>query len=201
MGVTSNNALNKDAAIRLAKSYALCSRLIRGVGRLGNEGRMIRIATLEPSLQQAVVALILEIENSEFGFGLSIDDQPDLIDIQRSYVTSGGQFWVALHESKVVGTAAVFNLGNGDLDLRKMFVIREYRGGRPSLAQRFLDEAFSWACSRGYKRVFLETSSKFAAAIRLYERNGFTAILPTQLPVGFPIIRVAEHFFMKSIAC
>jgi GNAT superfamily N-acetyltransferase len=160
---------------------------------------MITITTFDPTLQDAVVDHILHIENNEFGFGLSLDDQPDLMNIQSSYLNSGGQFWVALDESRVVGTAALYNLGNGDLDLRKMFVAKDFRGGQPSLAQRLLDEMTRWARGRNYKRIFLETSSKFAAAIRFYERNGFVEIGAQDFPADFPVIRVAEHFFMRNL--
>jgi hypothetical protein len=81
-----------------------------------------------------------------------------------------------------------------------MFVAIEHRGGRPSLAQRMLDEAVGWACARGFQRIFLETRSDFSAAIRLYERNGFRRIDAQCLPAGFPVIKVAEYFFMRSLA-
>lgn len=160
---------------------------------------MIAITTFDATLHEGVVDLILAVENDEFGFSLSFADQPDLKNIQDSYVNAGGQFWIALDGSKVVGTTALYNLGNGDLALRKMFVLREFRGGQPSLAQRLLDEAFQWARAGEFKRIFLDTSSKFAAAIRLYGRNGFVEIGPHQLPAGFPVFRVAEHFYMRSL--
>ena len=160
---------------------------------------MIEIRTFDVSMQDAVVDLILSIENDEFGFGLTLADQPDLMDIQNSYVNSGGQFWIAMNGPRSVGTVALYNLGSGDLDLRKMFVLREFRGGQPSLAQRLLDETIRWARTGEYKRIFLETSSKFAAAIRFYRRNGFVEIGPHQLPAAFPVIRVAEHFYVRSL--
>jgi N-acetylglutamate synthase and related acetyltransferases len=118
---------------------------------------MIAITTFDATLPEGVVDLILAVENDEFGFSLSFADQPDLKNIQDSYVNTGGRFWIALDGSKVVGTTALYNLGNGDLALRKMFVLREFRGGQPSLAQHLLDEAFQWARAGEFKRIFLDT--------------------------------------------
>jgi hypothetical protein len=87
----------------------------------------INITTFNPSMQDAVVQHILHIENDEFKFNLSLQDQPDMIDIELSYQTAGGQFWVATDNSRVIGTCALFNLGGADVDLRKMIVAKRYR--------------------------------------------------------------------------
>ena len=150
-------------------------------------------------MQDAVVALILDIENNEFGLGLELTDQPDLVDVASSYQDAGGQFWVAVDSDEVVGTIAMFNLTNSNADLRKMFVKECYRGGNPSAAQLLLEESLSWARRSGYGRVYLETSSQFAAAIRFYKRNGFEEIETSALPAGFPVIRVAEHFYAMDL--
>jgi RimJ/RimL family protein N-acetyltransferase len=159
----------------------------------------VTIGVFRPSLQEAVVRHILAIENEEFAFGLSIDDQPDLKDVATTYQLAGGQFWVAQSDAEVVATLGLFALGHGDADLRKMFVRHSHRGGRPSLAQRMLDVAMEWAVNAGIGRVFLETSLRFQAAIRLYERNGFVQIQRNELPSSFPVIRVAERFYVRHV--
>ena len=160
---------------------------------------MIDILPFRRELQDAVTSMILSIQNSEFGFDLTLEEQIDLVDIQRSYAASGGQFWVALDGDVVIGSAAAFNLGDGHVDLRRFFVQKEYRGGQPSLAQRLLDETISWAQVNEFKHMYLETAGRYVAARRMYERNGFREINASQLPPTFPVIRVAEHFYYRGI--
>jgi len=51
-----------------------------------------------------IISLILDIQNNEDKIGLPLSEQPDLLDISRSYRQNGGEFWIALSEGKVVGT-------------------------------------------------------------------------------------------------
>jgi GNAT superfamily N-acetyltransferase len=50
------------------------------------------------------------------------------------------------------------------------------------LGQRLLDEAISWARTKGYRRMVLWTHESHRAAGKLYARNGFTlqASMPTE---------------------
>ena len=161
---------------------------------------MLKIEVFTSNYQDLVIEHILNIENDEFKLNLTLDEQPDLIDIRSSYQSAGGQFWVAVEKSLVLGTIGLFNLGNGDADLRKMFVTSTHRGGSEKLGQQLLDTAMVWARKQNYQRIFLETSSTFAAAIRFYEKNGFKSITQEELPASFPIIRVAEYFYLNDLS-
>ena len=161
---------------------------------------MPKIEVFTSNYQDLVTEHILSIENDEFKLNLTLDEQSDLIDIRLAYQSTGGQFWVAVEKSLVLGTIGLFNLGNGDADLRKMFVTSEYRGENAKLGQRLLDTAMVWARQQNYQRIFLETSSTFAAAIRFYEKNGFKSITQEELPKSFPIIRVAEQFYLNDLS-
>ncbi len=43
--------------------------------------------------------------------------------------------------------------------------------------------------------IFLGTTAKFLAAHRFYEKNGFSEILLTELPVSFPVMTVDTKFY------
>src|SRR5690349_10577803 len=55
--------------------------------------------------RDAVVALVLEVQNIEYRINLSLREQPDLLSIDEAYTGTGGGFWVALAANqRVVGT-------------------------------------------------------------------------------------------------
>lgn len=161
---------------------------------------MIQIIEYTNPSHNKVIEHILKIENDEFHLNLTLNDQPDLASIENSYQKQGDNFWLALNESdEVVGTIALFNLGNHIGDLRKMFVKPEYRGKESGVSKNLLDTLINWAVSHHYQKIFLETNSAFKAAMRFYEKNGFQRVAPSQLPSNFPVIKVAEYFYVKEL--
>ena len=89
----------------------------------------IVVAPFEPGYEQQVVGLIVPIQREEFGVAITAEEQPDLLGIPDFYQRGGGNFWLALHGRRVVGTVALLDIGAGQGALRKMFVHRDYRGG------------------------------------------------------------------------
>jgi N-acetylglutamate synthase-like GNAT family acetyltransferase len=102
---------------------------------------------------------------------------------------------VALDQDIVVGTIALKDIGNRQIALRKMFVHKDYRGKEKAIAFRLLQQAFAWAKDKGRPDIFLGTTSKFFAAHRFYEKNGFNEIRKSQLPPNFPIMAVDSKFY------
>ncbi len=45
--------------------------------------------------KEQVINLILDIQNNESGINLSLDEQPDLKDIEGCYINNGGAFFLA----------------------------------------------------------------------------------------------------------
>src|SRR6185503_6039190 len=57
---------------------------------------------------------ILTIQQREFGFPITWEDQPDLHDIAGWYRAGGGDFWVAKDEAgRVVGMIGLRDIGRG----------------------------------------------------------------------------------------
>lgn len=67
---------------------------------------MIDIRSYRERDRQAVAAIILPIQQQEFGIAINAVDQPDLQDIRGFYQTGNRGFWVACHRGEVVGTVA-----------------------------------------------------------------------------------------------
>jgi hypothetical protein len=69
-----------------------------------------------------IASLILNIQNNEFNVPVTLNDQPDLLDIQNFYFKNNGGFWLALENEKLIATIALIDIGVGQAALRKMFV-------------------------------------------------------------------------------
>jgi GNAT superfamily N-acetyltransferase len=147
--------------------------------------------------QQAVLDLILPIQQAEFGLPITIDDQPDLIDVPGFYRTPGGEFWVAHWHGAVAGTIAALYLDERTLVLRKMFVSPDQRGS--GLAATLLHTVASWARQRHFESIVLGTTSAMEGAHRFYARQGFVRIAEADLPAGFPRMAVDSVFFERSL--
>jgi GNAT superfamily N-acetyltransferase len=160
---------------------------------------MIAIRPFSPEYSNAVASLIVHVQQDEFQIPITIDDQPDVLDIPGFYQARKGNFWVAVDNGAVVGTIGLLDIGDGRGALRKMFVASNRRGPQFAVARRLLDELMAWARTHGYAEVFLGTTAKFLAAQRFYEKSGFLDIAVDQLPASFPIMKVDTKFYRYSL--
>ena len=160
---------------------------------------MIEIVPYSVEHQAGVIDVILPIQQSEFGFAITLEDQPDLRDIAGFYQRGAGNFWVALAGTHVVGTISLRDIGAGQGALRKMFVRAEYRGREHQVARRLLDALLEWCRNMGVREVFLGTTAKFVAAHRFYEKSGFSEIRKSELPAAFPFMAVDTKFYARKV--
>lgn len=64
--------------------------------------------------RQQVIDVILHIQNEEAKINLSVEEQPDLLDIESYYFSNGGKFWIAVENKVFIGTIALMNKGNNN---------------------------------------------------------------------------------------
>jgi N-acetylglutamate synthase-like GNAT family acetyltransferase len=157
---------------------------------------MIEIKPFSAEYCNGVVAMILPIQQAEFAIPISLDDQPDLLDIPGFYQTGRGNFWVALADDEVIGSISLLDIGNGQAALRKMFVDARFRGAVHGVARQLLSTLFDWSREKEIREVYLGTTAQYLAAHRFYEKNGFTEISKAELPTAFPILAVDSKFYM-----
>ncbi|WP_132391308.1 GNAT family N-acetyltransferase [Novosphingobium sp. PhB165] len=160
----------------------------------------VLIRPFVPSDEQGVIDVILPIQREEFGIAISADDQPDLRAIPAWYQTGAGEFLVAEHEGRIVGTIAMKDIGAGQGALRKMFVAADYRGREFGTANALLARLLEISRAAGIREVFLGTTDKFLAAHRFYERHGFHRVEPQELPESFPRMAVDTRFYVLVLA-
>ena len=160
---------------------------------------MIEIIPFAEKYRQDVVDVILPILQSEFDFAVTLDQQPDLLDIPNFYQKDNGNFWIALSDGVVVGTISLLIIGNGRGALRRMFVKESFRGKKYGLARSLLDALLQWCLTIGVREVYLGTTEKFLAAHRFYEKNGFTEIQKPALPSRFPGMTGDTKFYKFTL--
>jgi putative acetyltransferase len=111
-------------------------------------------------------------------FGLSYDQyeaNSDLNNIERTYLASGGGFWVMENSvRRIIGTVGLLPLDTRLCKLRKMHVHAEYRGLK--LGETLLQQALQRANEHGFQVMRLETIGSMTAAIHLYRKFGFVVI-------------------------
>lgn len=143
----------------------------------------MEIIKYQDKYKQQVIDLILHIQNDEAKIDLQIDEQPDLLDIEKHYFENGGDFLIAVDSDKVIGTFAYMNYGDGNAVLKKFFVDSEWRSKKVGLAlyEKLLDELKA----KEYRYAVLDTPSVATKSHRFYERAGFKRISKEELPFHY----------------
>lgn len=159
----------------------------------------ITIDRYAPGDEQGIVDVIVPIQREEFGIPITAEEQPDLMAIPSFYQAGTGDFWVARHEGKVIGTIGLKDIGNGEAALRKMFVAAPYRGREFGVAAQLLARLLDESRRRGVRRILLGTTAKFLAAHRFYEKHGFSEIAQHDLPASFPLMVVDTKFYALEL--
>lgn len=159
----------------------------------------MQVVPFTQDFAEGVVSVILRIQQSEFAIPITLEAQPDLLDIPGFYQCGDGNFWVAVDDRTVVGTLALLDIGNHQAALRKMFVASSYRGADHGVARMLLQTLLGWCSARGIRDVFLGTTTEFLAAHRFYEKNGFRELSREALPADFPVMAVDTRFYGLSL--
>jgi len=154
----------------------------------------LTISPIQNEYASPVVDLILNIQQNEFNVPITLEDQPDLLAIKEFYYATGGCFWGAFIDQQLIGTIAVIKFGERSGAIRKMFVKQEFRGKELSVAQKLLDTLLEYGRKNGIENLYLGTVTVLKAALRFYERNGFTPIAKEELPQDFPLMSADTVF-------
>ena len=143
----------------------------------------MRIETYSGKYDEGIVSLILNIQDNEAHIGLSLQEQPDLLDIHRSYQKTGGEFWIALAEDTVIGTIGLMVKEKHCAVLKKFFAKKEFRSKRVGLA--LYQELLQFAGRTGVQTIVLDTPAVARASHRFYEKAGFHKISASELPIAY----------------
>lgn len=144
---------------------------------------------------QQIIDIILPIQQIEFNVPVTLEAQPDLLDIETNYHQGGGIFFGAFTGKELIGTIALINTGHNAGALRKMFVKKEYRGKELGVAQKLLEVLLQFCRDKQIADVYLGTVEMLKAAHRFYERNGFVLTDIKDFPPYFPRMVADNRFY------
>ncbi|WP_159478212.1 GNAT family N-acetyltransferase [Dyadobacter sp. 3J3] len=147
-----------------------------------------------------ILDLILPIQQIEFNVPVTLEGQPDLLDIETHYHNTGGGFWGAKNGDELVGSIALISVGHKAGAIRKMFVKKEFRGKETGTAQQLLDILIEYCKEKEITDLYLGTVDMLKAAHRFYEKNGFVKMKSEKMPDYFPRMmgeNVYYHLLIK----
>jgi N-acetylglutamate synthase-like GNAT family acetyltransferase len=124
-----------------------------------------------PADQVAARRLIQEGLGEHFGF---IDEtmNPDIDDINASYIAPGHEFYVVVNGPKLVATCALMLSEDGVGQMVRVSVAKQYR--RHGIARAIVARLSEIARQRGMRRLQVETNNDWVDAIWLYHNSGFS---------------------------
>jgi putative acetyltransferase len=131
------------------------------------------------SEDDAAIAAIIRTVMPEFGAtgcGFAIND-PEVDWMSRAYAQPRCAYFVVEQDGVVVGGAGIAPLEGGDgatCELRKMYFLPQARGRGAGAAA--MQRCLQAARDAGFRQCYLETLGGMDAAMKLYERSGFTRI-------------------------
>ena len=159
----------------------------------------LTIKAIGNDYRDRVIALILPIQQIEFSVPVTLEDQPDLLNIDEHYNENGGAFWVAELGEEVVGTISLMAFDGQSVALRKMFVKKEFRGKEFGIANLLLHTLIDHCKVHGINAIYLGTVDMLKAAHRFYEKSGFQEIGTEDLPFRFPRMMADNKFYHLSL--
>lgn len=160
---------------------------------------MLEIKLVNDTYSKEIIDLVLNIQQKEFNVPITIEDQPDLMQIEDFYFEKGGSFWGAFINDELVGTIALVKFDEKAAAIRKMFVKKEFRGKEHGIAQKLLETLIAYCQKNGIEEVYLGTVSILKAALRFYERNHFEIIEKGLLPSKFPLMNADNVFCFLNL--
>ena len=148
-------------------------------------GKMITIRQFEEKYTQDIIDIVLHFQNDGTRPYVTVDDQPDLLNIVESYINNGGNFWIATDNDKLIGTIGIMPYSAEIAVLKKFFVYESYQGTPNHIGRKLYDVLLSFAREKGYRIILLDTQRNTERAHKFYKKAGFRKVKEEDLPIKF----------------
>lgn len=134
---------------------------------------MFYIKDYEKKYNKIVNDFIISIYVDEFGYECSrgeLESHDNGIHVQKN-----GNLWIAFNNhDEIIGTIALIKHNNKDIELKKFYVRKDYRG--KGVSKKLYNTALNFCKSNSIDRIFLWTYDKLHVAIKFYLKMGFEEI-------------------------
>ena len=157
----------------------------------------MKIIQYQDKYKQQIIDLILHIENDENKINLSLEEQPDLLDIPNCYEKNGGAFYIAVENNEIIGTFAFMNYGNKNAVLKKFFVRKDFRNKKLGLA--LYNTVLEKLKQDGYKQALLDTPTVALASHRFYEKAGFKKLEENLPPFEYEYPHKDSYLYLLTL--
>lgn len=104
------------------------------------------------------------------------DSMTDINNVESHYFDNNGTFLVLLDEERIVGTGAIRKLDNQVCELKRMWLVKKFRGKGYGL--QMVQMLFDFARQAGYEKVRLDLADEKHQyqALKFYKKLGFYPI-------------------------
>ena len=109
--------------------------------------------------------------HKEFGFPYNFILDYDLENPDKFYSQVGGIFYLLLNREQVIGTVAVRKINDKFAEIKRMYLLPEYRG--LGWGTQLLEKVLAFCREKGFKTCILDTNVTQEAAQKLYAKYGF----------------------------
>jgi len=136
--------------------------------------KIIQAATVESV--ETVKTLIRDYSES-LGFDLDFQNfDQEMDDFPGEYALPKGRLYLAMDENQPAGCVALRDLGDGNCEMKRLYVRPDYRG--KNIGKLLAETVIQAAGELGYDRMRLDTIPSMKQAIVLYKILGFKEIAP-----------------------
>ena len=126
---------------------------------------MFVIKEYEEKYNKKINDFVISIYVDEYGFEehrFGIEKEDNSI-----YVKQGGNFWIAVDENdNIIGTIAIYKHNEQDIELKRLYVRKDYRGR--GLSKALYEKAINSCKENKFKKIFLGTYDRLETAIHFY---------------------------------
>ena len=118
----------------------------------------------------------------------------DIVDIEGHYVKSGGNFWIAIDNEKIIGTIALENRGDKGI-LKRLYIKNEYQ--HQGIGTKLYNAFEEYVKEKtNIKTIYLACGKVLENAHKFYIKNGFKKI--DNLEIELYTVE-GDDFFKKEI--